>query len=64
TLRVRLSTLPLLGTGDQERLAALAAADPLRLPHVAEALTAFETAFRELTRTGPRPTGTEGSPLP
>ncbi|MFI0732210.1 aminotransferase class I/II-fold pyridoxal phosphate-dependent enzyme [Streptomyces sp. NPDC021225] len=63
-LRVRLSTLPLLGTGDQARLAALAAADPLRVPHVAAALSAFETAFRELAQAGPRPTGTEGSPLP
>ncbi|WP_063730706.1 aminotransferase class I/II-fold pyridoxal phosphate-dependent enzyme [Streptomyces sp. RTd22] len=51
TLRVRLATLPLLGASDELRLAALAAPDPLELPHVAEELAAFETAFRDLVRT-------------
>ncbi|RNG11838.1 pyridoxal phosphate-dependent aminotransferase, partial [Streptomyces botrytidirepellens] len=51
TLRVRLATLPLLGASDELRLAALAAPDPLELPHVAEELAAFEAAFRDLVRT-------------
>ncbi|MFG3496900.1 aminotransferase class I/II-fold pyridoxal phosphate-dependent enzyme [Streptomyces sp. NPDC047928] len=47
-LRVRLATGPLLGTTPDERLESLAAARPLGLPHVAQALDAFGTAFREL----------------
>ncbi|MEU8826759.1 aminotransferase class I/II-fold pyridoxal phosphate-dependent enzyme [Streptomyces sp. NPDC048636] len=52
TLRVRLSTLPLLGTGDEERQRALDATDPLELPHVKGALAAFDTAFRALIEDG------------
>ncbi|MFF3644118.1 aminotransferase class I/II-fold pyridoxal phosphate-dependent enzyme [Streptomyces sp. NPDC002564] len=48
TLRVRLSTGPLLGTTQAERLASLAAPDPLELPHVHRALTAFGAAFDDL----------------
>lgn len=47
-LRVRLSTLPLLGTDEEARLRALAAPEPLALPHVAEAMTALEAAIGEL----------------
>ncbi|QKW49105.1 aminotransferase class I/II-fold pyridoxal phosphate-dependent enzyme [Streptomyces buecherae] len=48
-LRVRLSTLPLLGADDEQRLATLAARDPLERPHVRAALTLLESAFSELT---------------
>ncbi|MER6995670.1 aminotransferase class I/II-fold pyridoxal phosphate-dependent enzyme [Streptomyces sp. NPDC000410] len=47
-LRVRLSTGPLLGHSREERLAALASAAPVELPHVARALTSFGSAFDEL----------------
>ncbi|GHJ41438.1 aminotransferase class I/II-fold pyridoxal phosphate-dependent enzyme [Streptomyces sp. TS71-3] len=47
-LRVRLSTGPLLGTTPEQRAAALAAPDPLALPHVAVALAAFASAFGDL----------------
>ncbi|MEU1147031.1 aminotransferase class I/II-fold pyridoxal phosphate-dependent enzyme [Streptomyces sp. NPDC005863] len=47
-LRVRLSTGPLLGTTQAERLASLAAPDPLELPHVQRALSAFAVAFDDL----------------
>ncbi|MGW2558811.1 aminotransferase class I/II-fold pyridoxal phosphate-dependent enzyme [Streptomyces sp. NPDC001514] len=47
-LRVRLGTGPLLGTTPAERLEALAAEQPLELPHVAGALTFFGSAFDEL----------------
>ncbi|QKV91865.1 aminotransferase class I/II-fold pyridoxal phosphate-dependent enzyme [Streptomyces sp. NA02950] len=52
TLRVRLSTLPLLGAADEQRLRSLEAPDPLELPHVKEALAAFDTAFRALIEDG------------
>ncbi|MDT3397986.1 pyridoxal phosphate-dependent aminotransferase, partial [Streptomyces sp. B1866] len=48
-LRVRLSVLPLLGASDEARRLALAAADPLALPHVAHALADLAAAFEELT---------------
>ncbi|AEW97262.1 MULTISPECIES: aminotransferase class I/II-fold pyridoxal phosphate-dependent enzyme [Streptomycetaceae] len=48
-LRVRLDVPALYGGTDGERAAALAAADPPRLPHVAEALTRLRAAFAELT---------------
>ncbi|MBL1100827.1 aminotransferase class I/II-fold pyridoxal phosphate-dependent enzyme [Streptomyces coffeae] len=52
TLRVRLSTLPLLGAADAQRQRALDAPDPLELPHVKEALAAFDTGFRALIEDG------------
>ncbi|MEV5981215.1 aminotransferase class I/II-fold pyridoxal phosphate-dependent enzyme [Streptomyces sp. NPDC052114] len=47
-LRVRLSTGPLLGTTQSERLASLTAPDPLELPHVQRALSMFGSAFDDL----------------
>jgi aspartate/methionine/tyrosine aminotransferase len=47
-LRVRLSTGPFLGTTDEERAKALAAPDPLGLPHVERALTILGEAFEDL----------------
>ncbi|MFF3323550.1 aminotransferase class I/II-fold pyridoxal phosphate-dependent enzyme [Streptomyces sp. NPDC002889] len=47
-LRVRLSTGPLLGANAEQRLESLGAPDPLELPHVAEALRNFGSAFDEL----------------
>ncbi|MFD4139829.1 MULTISPECIES: aminotransferase class I/II-fold pyridoxal phosphate-dependent enzyme [unclassified Streptomyces] len=47
-LRVRLSTGPLLGETEEQRLESLAAPQPLELPHVAEALRKFASAFDEL----------------
>jgi aspartate/methionine/tyrosine aminotransferase len=49
-LHVRLSTSPLLGVTDEQRLAALDTADPLELPHVAGALSQFGATFADLTR--------------
>ncbi|MGP4004496.1 aminotransferase class I/II-fold pyridoxal phosphate-dependent enzyme [Streptomyces sp. 8N706] len=48
SLRVRLSTGPLLGGSDQQRLRTLTAPEPLELPHVAEALQLIRSAFEEL----------------
>ncbi|MEU3462186.1 pyridoxal phosphate-dependent aminotransferase [Streptomyces sp. NPDC006733] len=48
-LRVRIDTGALHGGTDEQRRAALRAADPLELPHVAQALTELEAAFTELT---------------
>ncbi|GAA2725556.1 MULTISPECIES: aminotransferase class I/II-fold pyridoxal phosphate-dependent enzyme [Streptomyces] len=50
-LRVRLSTAALLGDDDERRRRALAAPAPLAEPDVAEALSAFGSAFSELART-------------
>ncbi|MGW7200104.1 aminotransferase class I/II-fold pyridoxal phosphate-dependent enzyme, partial [Streptomyces chryseus] len=47
-LRVRIATAPLLGATPQERLESLLSGQPLELPHVAEALSTFATAFDEL----------------
>jgi aspartate/methionine/tyrosine aminotransferase len=47
-LRVRLATGPLLGTTPEQRLESLTSPAPLELPHVAEALRIFGTAFDEL----------------
>ncbi|MGW0551666.1 aminotransferase class I/II-fold pyridoxal phosphate-dependent enzyme [Streptomyces altiplanensis] len=47
-LRVRITTAPLLGSTPEQRLESLAATDPLELPHVARALSAFVKAFDEL----------------
>ncbi|WP_338674007.1 aminotransferase class I/II-fold pyridoxal phosphate-dependent enzyme [Streptomyces sp. SCSIO 30461] len=47
-LRVRLGTGPLLGATAEERISALTAERPLELPHVAEALSRFRSAFDEL----------------
>ncbi|WFB11507.1 aminotransferase class I/II-fold pyridoxal phosphate-dependent enzyme [Streptomyces sp. LX-29] len=48
-LRARLSVLPLLGVTDEQRQRALDAPDPLRLPHVADALRDFAAVFAELS---------------
>ncbi|MDJ0381744.1 aminotransferase class I/II-fold pyridoxal phosphate-dependent enzyme [Streptomyces sp. G-G2] len=48
-LRVRLSTGPLLGATPEERLAALAAPDPLELPHVRRSLDRLGSVLAELT---------------
>ncbi|MFI9719704.1 aminotransferase class I/II-fold pyridoxal phosphate-dependent enzyme [Streptomyces sp. NPDC052396] len=50
-LRVRLSVLPLLGAGDDQRLQALDAADPLRSPVVGTALATLGAVFGELAAT-------------
>ncbi|MGW2231440.1 pyridoxal phosphate-dependent aminotransferase, partial [Streptomyces formicae] len=47
-LRVRLTTGPLLGSTPDERMASLAAPDPLELPHVERALSRFGSAFDDL----------------
>ncbi|MEV5510005.1 aminotransferase class I/II-fold pyridoxal phosphate-dependent enzyme [Streptomyces orinoci] len=47
-LRVRLSALPLLGAGDDQRLQALDAADPLRSPVVGSSLATLGAVFGEL----------------
>ncbi|GGR98798.1 aminopeptidase [Streptomyces aureoverticillatus] len=47
-LRVRLSTGSFLGSEPGQRLAALAAPDPLELPHVERALSLFGSAFDDL----------------
>ncbi|MER0240519.1 aminotransferase class I/II-fold pyridoxal phosphate-dependent enzyme [Streptomyces sp. HSW2009] len=47
-LRVRLSTLPLLGADDTQRLAALDTRQPLELAHVRGALDLLAAAFGEL----------------
>lgn len=48
-LRVRLSTGPLLGADDEQRLEVLAAEDPLTVPHVADFLDRFASVLDELT---------------
>lgn len=47
-LRVRLGTGPLLGATPQEQMESLTAVEPLKLPHVAQALSIFEAALDEL----------------
>ncbi|MGW8727673.1 aminotransferase class I/II-fold pyridoxal phosphate-dependent enzyme [Streptomyces sp. NPDC055808] len=47
-LRVRLSTGPLLGATEEQRLDSLEAADPLQLPHVHAALGRFSAVLTEL----------------
>jgi aspartate/methionine/tyrosine aminotransferase len=47
-LRVRLATAPLLGATPEEQLESLTSPAPLELPHVAEALRIFGSAFDEL----------------
>ncbi|TGA83404.1 aminotransferase class I/II-fold pyridoxal phosphate-dependent enzyme, partial [Streptomyces sp. MZ04] len=47
-LRVRLSTGPLLGSTQQERMTSLTAPDALELPHVERALNMFGSAFDDL----------------
>ncbi|MEU8952833.1 aminotransferase class I/II-fold pyridoxal phosphate-dependent enzyme [Streptomyces sp. NPDC048518] len=47
-LRVRLSTGPLLGATEAERLASLAAPEPLELPHVQRSLSTLAAAFDDL----------------
>ncbi|MFD9224273.1 aminotransferase class I/II-fold pyridoxal phosphate-dependent enzyme [Streptomyces sp. NPDC060064] len=47
-LRVRLATGPLLGATPEQRLESLTSPAPLELPHMAEALRIFGTAFDEL----------------
>jgi aspartate aminotransferase len=48
-LRVRIAVPVLYGRTPAERTAALAAADPLRVPHVAEAVAGLRRACQELT---------------
>ncbi|MGW8884975.1 aminotransferase class I/II-fold pyridoxal phosphate-dependent enzyme [Streptomyces sp. NPDC055749] len=47
-LRVRLGTGPLLGATQEEQLESLTAVEPLKLPHVAQALSKFASALDEL----------------
>ncbi|MER5630633.1 aminotransferase class I/II-fold pyridoxal phosphate-dependent enzyme [Streptomyces nitrosporeus] len=47
-LRVRFGTGPLLGSTPEEQEASLTAVEPLRLPHVAQALSMFAAALDEL----------------
>ncbi|MFE9906872.1 aminotransferase class I/II-fold pyridoxal phosphate-dependent enzyme [Streptomyces clavifer] len=47
-LRVRLSTGPLLGSTPEEQMESLTAVEPLKLPHVAQALSMFAAALDEL----------------
>jgi aspartate aminotransferase len=49
-LRCRLSAGGLYGASTEARWAALRASEPLRVPHVAEALAALDLVFTELTR--------------
>ena len=53
-LSLRLATSGLYGEDDARRLRALADPDPVRLPWIAEQLTAFDTALRGLLGTGGR----------
>ncbi|WP_243869176.1 aminotransferase class I/II-fold pyridoxal phosphate-dependent enzyme [Streptomyces liangshanensis] len=53
TLRVRLSTGPLLGATPEQRTASLAAPDPLALPHVARALDRLGAALGGPARAAP-----------
>ncbi len=48
-LRVRIEVSALYGETPEQRAAALAAEDPLRVPHLAEALAGLDRAFTELT---------------
>ncbi|MEV6262735.1 aminotransferase class I/II-fold pyridoxal phosphate-dependent enzyme [Streptomyces sp. NPDC051784] len=48
SLRVRLSTGPLLGSTPEEQTESLTAVEPLKLPHVARALSIFAAALDEL----------------
>lgn len=57
TLRVRLSTGPLLGSTQQERMTSLTAPDALELPHVERALSMLGTAFDDLRAAADRLTG-------
>ncbi|MEU2787996.1 aminotransferase class I/II-fold pyridoxal phosphate-dependent enzyme [Streptomyces sp. NPDC007100] len=52
-LRVRLSTEALLGTGTAHRQRVLDATDPLRLPHVTEALSSLSATLAALADPGP-----------
>ncbi|OII62497.1 aminopeptidase [Streptomyces sp. CC53] len=54
-LRVRLATLPLLGRTPGERAEAVAADDPLDVPHVARALDRLTATLRDLPPDDPRP---------
>ncbi|MFE5239070.1 MULTISPECIES: aminotransferase class I/II-fold pyridoxal phosphate-dependent enzyme [unclassified Streptomyces] len=47
-LRVRLSTGPLLGSTPERQMESLTAVEPLKLPHVARALSIFAAALDEL----------------
>ncbi|MEU9058804.1 aminotransferase class I/II-fold pyridoxal phosphate-dependent enzyme [Streptomyces sp. NPDC048430] len=47
-LRVRLSTGPLLGSTPEQQTESLTAVEPLKLPHVARALSIFAAALDEL----------------
>ncbi|MYQ53520.1 hypothetical protein GA0115247_12221, partial [Streptomyces sp. PalvLS-984] len=47
-LRARIGTGPLLGATPEQRTESLTAVEPLRLPHVAQALSMFAAALDEL----------------
>ncbi|MBV2355492.1 aminotransferase class I/II-fold pyridoxal phosphate-dependent enzyme [Streptomyces sp. J2-1] len=47
-LRVRLTTAPLTGTGDRERVLSLTSSNPLELPHVRGALASLTSALDDL----------------
>ncbi|MFD3941926.1 aminotransferase class I/II-fold pyridoxal phosphate-dependent enzyme [Streptomyces sp. NPDC058579] len=47
-LRVRFDTGAFLGADEEEQMESLASANPVELPHVARALTAFSAALEEL----------------
>lgn len=51
--RVRVDTGPLHGATEAERRTALAARDPVAVPHVAAALAVLASAFAELSAPGP-----------
>ncbi|MFE3518604.1 aminotransferase class I/II-fold pyridoxal phosphate-dependent enzyme [Streptomyces sp. NPDC059166] len=48
SLRVRLGTGPLLGSTPEQQMESLTAVEPLKLPHVARALSIFAAALDEL----------------
>ncbi|MBM9507077.1 aminotransferase class I/II-fold pyridoxal phosphate-dependent enzyme [Actinacidiphila acididurans] len=55
--RVRIDTGALHGATETERRTALAAADPLTVPHIAAALTALTSALAEISEPDPVPDG-------
>jgi aspartate aminotransferase len=64
--RVRIDTGALYGATETERRTALAAADPVAVPHIAAGLAALTSAFSTLTLAaeldGPAGTGSRGRP--
>ncbi|MGQ4511456.1 aminotransferase class I/II-fold pyridoxal phosphate-dependent enzyme [Streptomyces sp. DW26H14] len=60
-LRVRLSTGPLLGATPLSRLESVRTGTPLKLPHVAQALSRLAAALAATRRPAPPPHGAEGT---